>query len=167
MIDEAYADGEFAKALYKSDMDRFVSDGDGLYNNSWKDYSLGYLGYLMFGIYVGAPSGDFEGYDQYYDRVSDLLGEARLGYRISELGSWSISFVGSSDSTFLNADGFLYESAAGKIERGATITRVTYKLDNDDLSTDCSLTEFDHDDFTYNPDAGYRVYHVLVDIDVT
>jgi prepilin-type N-terminal cleavage/methylation domain-containing protein len=152
VIDEAYADGEFADYSSYYGIE-YLTTGHPTYSENtkfWTCYSLSEF------LIEAADDREYE----FQKRSSGLLGEAVLideDY-YEKNGYWIFYTVGSSDSTIFNADGFfwvLFPEGAGKSNLPAIM--VTYKLDRVDISDMESYDDFAFDG--YNPNAGYEVYH--------
>jgi prepilin-type N-terminal cleavage/methylation domain-containing protein len=168
VLDEAYADGEFSDP--KGDPDPSFADafenGDPGFTSEFRIWSIHRLS--VFTSY--SP-------DRYYHRIFDLLGE---NYHQFQLNSGQVFYpVGSSNSTIFNADGFVWMFSPEEMDpmfgsKNVSFIVVTYKLTR--ASHLDSLKEEDPDEYadkiepseilysitsetTYDPDAGYEVYH--------
>jgi prepilin-type N-terminal cleavage/methylation domain-containing protein len=171
VIDEAYGDGAFEVSKidygWQDQFKYFISNGN---NYFWQS-----------GGTDGEETKDWELYDYgnyisrdgflFFDRVSDLLGEEHSSIdpetSLGNPGYWDFHFAGSpgSTSTAFNADGFWYEYFPEGAGNGETMFAVTYKLKSDGLSSNCTYTEYNNawEYFAYDPNAGYKVYHVVLD----
>jgi prepilin-type N-terminal cleavage/methylation domain-containing protein len=159
VIDEAYADGEFADYSSYYGIEYLTTGGNPKPGKPkfWASFALPEL------LISDTDGREYE----FQKRSSALLGEAALidGYYYRKNGYWIFYTVGSSDSTIFNADGFCWvlfpEGADGS---GFPAIMVTYKLDRVDISDMESYDDFvsqclEGNDRTYNPNAGYEVYH--------
>jgi prepilin-type N-terminal cleavage/methylation domain-containing protein len=75
------------------------------------------------------------------------------------LGDWSSRIVGPG-STFSSADGFMLFYGTGNTDDGnyyAYYDLVTYKIDEIPGANDSIINDIE--DITYNPEAGYKIYH--------
>jgi prepilin-type N-terminal cleavage/methylation domain-containing protein len=157
VIDEAYADGEFRfNSEYPETntgntyLDDYISEGDNV-NEYLRCFELDRLGTFAYD--------DSEGF---YNRVAALLGEeTREELSNRDEGdnpyTWTFYFIGSPNSTAINADGgllFVY------LEEETVV--VTYKIDKVDSSKK-SVYNGALDNSAYDPDAGYKVYHNPLD----
>jgi prepilin-type N-terminal cleavage/methylation domain-containing protein len=170
VLAEAYADEDFSNAYDQAKMDSFLSNGNaaitttGSLGAGTKSYPLDRFGWYL----VENDVAGFEDSYKYNHRVADLIGEKRRQENDYASSDWRLILAGSSSSTAINADGFMYFSYSNSnyTAIGETYIVVTYKLKNDTLNNDCTRTElgvYSYEGFTYDAGAGYEVYHVLAD----
>jgi hypothetical protein len=168
VIDEAYADGEWANSKNPGLAVGYLASGDYSSVGRPKVWNSSPLSTFIAG------NADDTGRYEFQKRISALLGEeAPIGdgeNYYEENGYWYFYIIGSKDSTVLNADGFcwlLFPEGEGQKNHPAII--VTYKLDRVDIT---ALSDNIYDNFMttfienpdairpYNPNAGYEVYHL-------
>jgi prepilin-type N-terminal cleavage/methylation domain-containing protein len=170
ILSEAYGTGELSHAELRSDMDDYINNGSREFASGTKSYYLYYFGMYMYGVYgvPGPGSGTAEDFEDYYNRVSDLIGaKHRIGPDGSafEPGYWDFWLAGSNDSTAYTADGFLYYYVPEGYKAGESAIVVTYKLETPALGSNPTFSEFETSlsQFSYDANAGYTVYKCLLD----
>jgi prepilin-type N-terminal cleavage/methylation domain-containing protein len=152
VLDVEYADNKF------TDQEDFLSNGDATFPpaSSLKAFSISTLSNSV----TGDPM-------DYYREAADLSGVS-FTEDPNDAGWWDVIPIASktsSDNVF-SAPGFVYQYREDAAGTGRRIVFVTYGLDNIDEGT---ITEYYtfflalQYDATCNPNAGYKVFHVVRD----
>jgi type II secretory pathway pseudopilin PulG len=143
-IDEAYADGLLAKnATGASDYEGYLGKGGSGYT-SLKIWSLATLWWY--------------GTDDWGDHLTEEVA-ALMGKEYDD----SFELIGSmsENTTAINADGFYYTFHPEGDSDNSPYIIVTYKLSRQKVADGALFTEFDLSKSSYDPNAGYEVYHLI------
>jgi prepilin-type N-terminal cleavage/methylation domain-containing protein len=144
VLDEVYAKGEIASNPTASN---YISTGNG-----WQTrmYWLEQFSTFLTGTWI-----------TYFHTASALLGKSYPS-AMTEPGAWSYAFIGSSTSTALDADGFLYFIFPDGRASGKPQIVVTYRMERVDAATYVnSITAKMQTSDLYRAEAGYEVYHFV------
>jgi prepilin-type N-terminal cleavage/methylation domain-containing protein len=152
VLDESYAKGELS-------LDD-VTDASA-YETSTSGSKVFYLSSLSW----EAASNS----DAFAQRASHLLGEEFPEYY--DANSWNLIFLCPSGTTALATDGFIWVCYPEGRVYGSPFIVVTYKMSHVQLAADTENTFWytsiyaTPPTFTYDPNAGYEVYHLVADRD--
>lgn len=143
---EAYANGEFSSAEAKT----YLAEGD----------TAGTVRCFGTEVLSKYASPDGKNGKLLYERAYALEGEV-LDTSISTTGKFWLDVAGSEDATALTADAFLCGLYFGG--PGDKFIIVTHKMDRLDIADGATPTDFYNkaEDFAYNHNAGYEVYHLI------
>jgi prepilin-type N-terminal cleavage/methylation domain-containing protein len=99
----------------------------------------------------------------YMEKAKLLTGETYYDSANDKIPSYCPLAPKDSGATAATADGFYYELSTEATMEGDPVVYVTYKLrDLDDSSYEAFAMSLDYD-AVYDPDAGYKVYHLVHD----
>jgi hypothetical protein len=150
VINDAYASGNLVFGDDKSSGETFGDNYlvEGSADSQANNTKLWWVGGIS--AYMGSDR-------NFRKDVADLSGEPYVP-NMADLGSWNVAIMGSGSSTVLDADGFcmLYFPQGNS---GDAATIVTFKIDpvaNPIYYWDAYVNG------SYNPDAGYEVYHLVL-----
>jgi prepilin-type N-terminal cleavage/methylation domain-containing protein len=153
VLDEAYAKGDFVTGSDPR-FEAFFKDGYNDYPRR-KMWSLPNLANYTY----GSGSGSY-----FYHKATELIG---IQPRVAGGSSyWYFFPIGSITAApnVLAADGFIWEFYPEGEMSGKPVVFVTYKLNHIDIANGSSYGYFDqgiYGNTSYNPDAGYEVYHTV------
>ncbi|MDR2671954.1 MAG: hypothetical protein LBC35_01380 [Coriobacteriales bacterium] len=99
-----------------------------------------------------------------YREAARLIGEEYEATDVTDPGFWEIHYLApaGSDATAATADAFYFGFAPEGVVSGKPVIGVTYKLTRlDEIETDMDfMTAIYSGTITYDPNAGYEVYHL-------
>jgi prepilin-type N-terminal cleavage/methylation domain-containing protein len=164
VISEAYGDGEFSRAYKQDGMNNLINNGDKSFAQGTKSYNLSGFGTNMYNT-GGGPGTRADAGDEYFNRVSDLIGAKHRGSEWGLPGCWEFYLSGPADSTAYTADGFMYLYMPEGYKTGELFYAVTYKMNNPSIGNNPTASEFigAMTDFAYDASAGYTVYKCEID----
>ncbi|MDR3137129.1 MAG: type II secretion system GspH family protein [Coriobacteriales bacterium] len=147
ILDEAHAKGELSTS---SALSNYIKDGAG---NATK----------IFGMYTisNYATGDWYTYPR---AASALMGKSfpAGNQPFRSPGYWACDPIGSSFSTALDADGFLYRLYPDGKKTDAPCIMVTYRMQRvDNAASESDIETAMRDANLYRANAGYELYHFV------
>jgi type II secretory pathway pseudopilin PulG len=158
VIDEAYAEGDFQSAqaqTYLTDSTTYPLTSTNYHSFVGGAWSIENLSKVSI----------YDDVDVLPNEIAFLMGQEDRPARTAQ-GFWSMWIIGSTDSTALSCDGGIWEFFPEGINSGKPAIKVTYKMDRLSIPDGSTTTAFSNaiknDPGTYNPNAGYEVYHLVI-----